>query len=87
MTELPRVVTAEGMRVILRRAIAETGSMRKWADAHGVGKTMTGEVRLNRRRFSDKVAEALGYERIILWKRKDVTLESLRALRRRREGK
>lgn len=59
------------LRDILRDACAEAGSQQAWADQHELSTSYVTDVLRGRRGFGQAILDALGYERIIGFKKLD----------------
>lgn len=63
-------LTTRQLRELLRKETAEYGKREKWAYAHGISKSHFYKVRAGKCKPSHAVAAALGYEQVVLWRRK-----------------
>lgn len=67
MLTMPERFTADEVRAQLRDDIADAGSLRSWAWVHKVSPSFVSAVLTGRKPPSDKIAKALGLERVVLF--------------------
>ena len=67
----PELVNAWELRQMLREAVKALGSQSQWAEQHGVSKQYLSHVLHGRTVPSPKICEALGYQRVVMFERKD----------------
>lgn len=55
---------------ILRKAVAAAGSQSAWAERAGITAQYVGDVLRGKRQPGASICEALGFERVVLYRRK-----------------
>lgn len=63
----------EGIRSLLREACDEAGSQKAWAESHGLSGSYVTDVLQGRRDPGQSILEALGYERLVGYRKKAST--------------
>lgn len=66
-----QTISNEEMLAVLNNAVAQAGSLRAFAKAHGVSPQFAGDVIAGRRNISERIACAFGYEKSCVWRKKD----------------
>lgn len=61
--------TTDEILIDLRQACNEAGSQAAWADANDVSPAYLSDVLNKRRDISESFAKALGYERVVLYRK------------------
>lgn len=59
------------IRARLREEVNIAGSQKRWADLNGISKQYVGDVFHGRREPGEKILNALGYEKVVLYQRTD----------------
>jgi hypothetical protein len=55
---------------LLKRHVAKARSIRQWSRDHGIEHVFVWRVVTGERPLSDNVAAAVGFERVVTWRRK-----------------
>jgi hypothetical protein len=73
-----KTVTGELLREQLKREVAAAGGQTPWADRHGLSVTYVNDLVHARKEFSGTIARALGYERVIRYRKLNGTQKKRR---------
>lgn len=68
-----RILDSSGILSLLRLKCAEEGSQKSWADKNGVSPAYVSDILQERREISDRIAESLGYRKIVVFAKTEVS--------------
>jgi hypothetical protein len=61
-------MTSDQVRKLIAAQVAEAGTIKAWADAHGVSPAYVGDTIKGRHEPAGKLLEALGLERVVTYR-------------------